>query len=412
MKLTSIQCKTAKPQEKSYKLFDGQGLYLEIVPSGSKLWRLKYRIHKKEKRLALGRFPETSLADARKKREEARELISRNIDPVLQKLKDKSKSAAESEDTLEAVAREWFRLNKSKWSPSYADEVLHRLERDIFPEIGALPVQHIDAQILLRCIRKIEARGAPEVARRQLQKCGEIFQYAIGEGKIAHNPAVGLVKNLSPQQEKHYPALSIEEMPDFIKALYNPDIRLYPSTRNATALMMHTFVRTGELIGGRWEEINHDDTMWIIPPERMKMKQEHLVPLSRQSMAILDAQRTITGDSEFIFPSPFRPRQPLSNNAILSAIDDLGFKGRMTGHGFRTVAMTACLEQLNVAFKTIDRQLAHVEKSKTRRAYDRAEFIDERISMMQEYSDFLVRIASDERVIKFARPVLRKKVQQ
>lgn len=397
MNLNDIKCRTAQSKDKPYKIFDGGGMYLEIMPNGSKYWRLKYRIKingkLKEKRLAIGVYPDISLKEARERRAEARRLINEGRDPSLEKKKQKSLADQDRACTFEAIARSWYENRKSRWRPRYANEIITRLEKDIFPKIGDYPVKEIEPPLLLTVIRSIEQRGAHELAKRQLQKCGEIFRYAIAEGKAVRDPSRDIGDALKPVKKTHFASLEIEELPSFLKALDQNNARLYENTRNALKLIMLTFVRTSELINARWEEIDIERKEWVIPAERMKMGKAHIVPLSTQSITILNNQSKIAGNSELVFPSNVRPRQSISNNTILGAIKRLGYKGKMTGHGFRALAMSAIKQELGYRHEVVDRQLAHVPKNKIDKAYDRAQFLDERRKMMQEWADYIDKIS-------------------
>lgn len=389
MKLNDIQLKNLHPQEKIYRVFDGQGLYIEVNPNGSKYWRLKYRIHNKERRLALGVYPEVSLKEARRKKDEARKLIADHIDPSKEKKRKKVISLEREANTFEAIAREWYELRKDNWKKRYAEEVINRLESDIFPFLGEYPIKDIEPPLLLTVIRKIEKRGAIDLAKRQLQKCGEIFRYAIATGKAVRDPSQDIKEALKPIKKEHFAALEIEELPPFVKAIERNDARLYPTTRNALKLIMLTFVRTSELINATWDEIDFDKKLWIIPAERMKMGKPHIVPLADQAIEILKEQKGISDPWPLVFPSKFKPRQSISNNTILGAIKRLGYQGRMTGHGFRALAMGGIKQELGYRHEVVDRQLAHVPKSKVNRAYDRAMFLEDRKKMMQDWADYI-----------------------
>lgn len=399
MKLTDTKCKNAKPARKTVKLSDSKGLYLEVTPSGSKYWRLKYRINGKEKRLSIGVYPSVTLKEAREATDDAKKLISVGIDPSLDKQKKKALSKTSSENTFEAVAREWYNNRKSRWTAHYAKGIMNRLEKDIFPHLGAYPIAEIEAPLVLLVIRKIENRNARELAKRQLQKCGEIFQYAIATGKAERDPTYGLTKALQPAQKTHYNAITFNELPEFLDVLERNDARLYQTTRNAMKLLMLTFVRTSELINAKWDEIDFDKAVWNIPAERMKMKRVHTVPLSKQALDILVSQKEVTSHWPHVFPSVVKPKQSMSNNTILSALKGMGYQGRMTGHGFRALAMSSIKEQLNYRHEVIDRQLAHAQKNKIDAAYDRAEFLDERTKMMQEWADLIDSLSSVNTVI-------------
>lgn len=393
MKLTDSQCKNAQPMEPPSKaprkLADGQGLYLWVMPNGAKYWRFTYRINGKQKTQALGVYPEVSLKEARNKRLEARKLVSDGIDPSIERKKTKKLSAQNAANTFEVIALEWYENRKNRWRPRYAEEIMTRLKNDIFPEIGNLPIKDIEPPLLLEVIRKIEKRGALELAKRQLQKCGEIFRYAIATGRGVRDPSRDIGDALKPVKKTHFASLDVKELPDFLKALDKNDARLYRSTRNALNLIMLTFVRTSELIEARWEEIDLDKAEWIIPAERMKMGKEHFVPLSRQSIEILKDQQELSSHRELVFPSNVKPQKSISNNTILGAIKRLGYQGRMTGHGFRALAMGVIKQELGWRHEVVDRQLAHTPKNKIDKAYDRAPFIEERKKMMQEFADYI-----------------------
>jgi len=393
MKLNDTKCKKAKPldppSKAPRKLADGQGLYLWVMPNGSKYWRFVYRIHGKQKTLALGVYPELSLKQAREKKMDARQLVSEGKDPSLEKKKNKAIDQQNKTNTFKLVALEWYEVNKSKWSERYADGVLTRLETYIFPEIGDYPITEIEPPLLLQTIRKIENRPAIEIAKRQLQKCSEIFCYAIACGKCVRDPSSDIKAALRPQKTTHYAALDIKELPEFLQVLERNEARLYRNTMNAIKLLMLTFVRTSELINATWDEIDFERKEWIIPAERMKMNKEHVVPLSRQVIEILKDQKEIAGDWPLVFPSSVRPKQSISNNTVLGAIKRMGYQGRMTGHGFRALAMSTIKQELGYRHEVVDRQLAHSPRNKIDAAYDRALFLKERAKMMQDWADYI-----------------------
>ncbi|MCB0713825.1 MAG: tyrosine-type recombinase/integrase [Ignavibacteriae bacterium] len=389
MTLTHLICKNSKPKESPYKMFDGGGLYLLVNPNGNKHWRLKYRYYGKEKLLSIGPYPLISLIEAREARDKAKKLLLDGTDPGLEKRRSKQKGARNAENTFEAVAREWHERRKHTWKGRYRQEILRRLEQDVFPEIGFYPITEIDAPLLLDVMRKIEARGALEVAKKQLQKCGEIFRYAIACGKAVRDPAADIKGALTPIITKHYAAIESDELPALIQAIERNDARLYHSTRNALKLIMLTFVRTSELINARWVEFDFEQAEWIVPAERMKMGREHCVPLARQVMEILENQKEISGQSPLVFPSSVSAKKSMSNNTILGALKRLGYHKRMTGHGFRALAMSTIKEKLGYRHEVVDRQLAHVPRSKIDQAYDRAQFLEERKVMMQDWADYI-----------------------
>lgn len=389
MKLTALQIKNAKPKEKDYKLFDGGGLYLLVKKKGNMHWRLKYRYGGTEKLLAIGPYPLITLQEAREARDDAKRLLMNNVDPSAYKQKNKEEVVRNVQNTFQAIALEWYENRKHIWKPRYADDVIKRLKEDIFPEIGKMPIKDIEPPTLLAAIRKIEKRGAVELAKRQLQKCGEIFRYAIATGRGVRDPSNDIKEALKPVKKEHFAAIEVEDLPEFIKDLKSNKGRLYPTTQNALWLIMLTFVRTSELIHARWDEIDWERKRWVIPAERMKMSKDHIVPLAQQAIDILENQKEFSGQWDHIFPSPVKPRQPISNNTILGALKRMGYQGRMTGHGFRSLAMGAIKQELGYRHEVVDRQLAHQPKSKIDKAYDRAAFLGERTKMMQDWADLL-----------------------
>lgn len=392
MTLTDLACKNAKPKEKAYKLADSQGLFLFVSPNGSRYWRMNYRFDGKQKSLALGVYPETPLGEAREKCTAAKKLIASGIDPSQAKKENKRQTRLNASNTFEAIGREWFEHNKGAWSKNHAGTIIRRLEQDIFPVIGNRPIRDIKALELLDMARMIEARGAYEMTRRAIQYCSQIFRYAVVTGRAEIDPAPSLKGALKPFKRGHYAALSPKELPDFLKALSKNDIRAFPQTLIALELLMYTFVRTGELIKAKWEEIDFETATWEIPAERMKMRRPHIVPLSRQVMERLKRLRELNPhpNRPYILPSTQNPRSHMSNNTVLSALDRMGYRGKMTGHGFRALAMTTIKEKIgNYRHEVIDRQLAHAHKSQIAAAYDRAEFLDERKQMMQDWADYL-----------------------
>lgn len=397
--LTVIAVRNAKPKEKMHRLFDERGLYLEITPNGAKYWRLKYRFNGKDKRFALGVYPEVSLAEARDKRDQARKLVAAGTDPAFAKKEDRRQRALRCVHTFEAVARAWHKDHLVQWGKNYGATVLRNLERDIFPQIGDRPIAEITPLELLEAIKKIEKRGAHEVARRCLRLCGQIYKYAIPNGLAERNPSPDLSGALLPYKKTHFAALDIKELPGFLQALDQNNARLYQQTRNAVKLLMLTFTRTRELIEATWDEFDLDEGVWEIPAERMKMRKPHIVPLSVQAIVILREQKELAGKWKWVFPCQVRPIKSMSNNTILFAIGRLGYKGKMTGHGFRALAMTTIKEKLGYRHEVVDRQLAHAHRNGIDAAYDRAQFLDERKKMMQEWSNYIDAIASEGKVI-------------
>ena len=391
MKLSNIACKNAKTEEKPRKLSDGGGLYLLVNPSGSKYWRMKYRFLGKEKLLSIGTYPIISLSEARVARDEAKKLLVNGVDPSSHKKKQKKERIRNSQNTFQAVAMEWHETKKSGWTDNYAKGILTRLEKDVFPFIGTTPIAKIETSDLLDVLRKIEARGALDIAGRIRQLCGQVFSFGITTGRCERNLAVDLVGALKPHKTKHFPALQTSEIPELLQALEKNEARLYARTRRAIKLSMLTFVRPGELRAAQWDEFNLAEKEWRIPAHRMKMNREHIVPLSEQAIKILKEQKDETGylKTPFVFPSIIKPRKPISDGTVNVALKKLGFHGRMTAHGFRALARTAIREKLKYDPDVIEVQLAHKASGALGEAYNRAQFLDERKVMMQDWADYL-----------------------
>lgn len=390
--LTDKACKNAKPKNKPYKLSDAQGLYLEVMPSGSKYWRVRYRHLGKDKRIAMGVYPEVSLEEARAKRNDARKLRASGKDPAEARKEQKRQLKLNQSNTFESLAREWHEHFRPKWSARHAQTVLKRMERDLFPIIGSAPITEITTPYLLEVIRKVEARGAHELARRIVQTCNQVFIYTAITGRAEHNPAANLKGVLKPYKKGHYAAFDSRDLPAFLAKLQRNEARLFEQTRLAMEMLLLTFVRTSELIKAKWSEFNISDSMWIIPGERMKMGKDHMVPLSTRVIDILSELQKFSGHLEHVFPSQTAPLKHMSNNTILMALKRMGYKGVMTGHGFRSLAMSTIKEKLGYRHEVIDRQLAHAHKNDIDKAYDRAQFLDDRIKMMQDWADYVEKI--------------------
>lgn len=408
LKLTNTFCKASKPKQKPYKKSDGGGLYLHIMPNGSKLWRLKYYYLNTEKLISFGSYPTVSLAEARELRENAKKLIQNGIDPSEDKKNQKREAIINAENTFRSVALEWHDNQQGRWSNKHHQNVLHRMKTDIFPYIGNDPIKDIEAPDLLSALRKIEKRGALDIANRVRQICGQVFRYGIQTGRCKRDPSSDLRGALKTRKKQHFAALSTREIPEFLEALERNEARLYPQTRRAIELSLLTFVRPGELRKSTWDEIDFGDKLWIIPAERMKMRREHIVPLSKQAIEILKDQKQQTNhlNTDWVFPSLVRPRNPMSDGTVNVAIKKLGFQGRMTAHGFRALARTAIREKLSYDPDVIECQLAHKQPGPLGEAYNRVQFIEKRQIMMQEWADYLDQVARESKhptrkVLKF-----------
>ena len=394
MSLTDLICRTVKCKERAFKLADSNGLYLEIMPNGSKYWRYKYRFNKKEKRLAIGVYPLVTLAEARVIRDEAKKALSNNIDPSDAK-RDKRRAAyRNAEVTFKAIAIEWHNNQKERLSSKYFKNVLCRLEADIFPEIGPIQIAKVDAPMILEALRKVENRGALDLTRRLRQVCSQIFRYAIQSGKCKMNPVVDIQGALKTRPKVHFASIEPKEIPALLTALENNDARLFARTRRAIRLLMLTFVRPGELLKMRWADIQFKKCEWHIPAEYTKARRSHIVPLSKQSIEILNEQKRETGHlkTEWIFPSQIRPKDCMSSNTIRLGVHRLGFKDQMTAHGFRALARTTIREELEYAPDIIEFQLAHKATGPLGAAYDRAQFLKQRTKMMQDWADYLDKV--------------------
>ena len=401
MPLTDRAIRNAKPAKQPFRLFDGGGMYLEVAPSGGKWWRLKYRIEGKEKRLSLGVFPDVALAEARSRRDDARKLLADGIDPSAKRQADKREAAGRAANSFEAVAREWYAKQAPTWVATHAIDVLRRLEGNLFPELGALPIAEISAPLLLAAVRRIEDRGARDLAHRVLQVAGQVFRYGIATGRCERDLSRDLKGALAPHTKRNQAAVTPDELPALLRAIDGYETIGDRQTMLALRLLALTFVRTGELIGSTWDEIDLDGAAWIIPAERMKMRSEHVVPLSRQAIELLRDLRAIGGDSRYVLPGR-NPDRPISNNTLLFALYRLGYKGKMTGHGFRAVASTV-LNEAGFRVDVIERQLAHCERNDVRGAYNRAEYLPERRKMMQQWADMVDALAKGAKVIPLQR---------
>lgn len=396
MKLNARQVDTAKPREKAYKLADGAGLYLEVVPSGSRYWRMKYRFNGKEKRMAFGVYPAVSLAQARALRDEAKKKLAEGIDPSFAKKEEKLVRDVRLNNTFQAVALEWHGTKVSRWSEGYASDIIEAFNKDIFPYIGQQPVNEIKPLVLLNVLRRMESRGATEKAKKVRQRCSEVFRYAIVTGRAEYNPAADLTSAMSGHESKHYPFLTVEELPDFFKALagYTGS----PLVVLAARLLILTGVRTGELRGAFWSEFDLEKAVWEIPAERMKMKRPHLVPLSTQALEIVQQLKGMTGQYPLVFPGRNDPRKTMSEASINQVFKRIGYTGKVTGHGFRHTMSTILHEEgFNTAW--IETQLAHVDKNAIRGTYNHALYLEGRREMMQWYADCIDNITKFNLII-------------
>ncbi|MCL1915996.1 MAG: integrase arm-type DNA-binding domain-containing protein [Desulfovibrionaceae bacterium] len=389
--LTDTAIKNAKPRSKAYKLSDGGGLYLEVSPAGGKLWRLKYRFQGKEKRLSIGVYPSIGLKEARARRDEAKERLADDIDPSAAKKEAKKIAAAferEQAATFEAVAREWYAKKTTTLTPGHQKALLSRLENQLFPYIGGIPLSKLEPADILAAVRHAEKRGFIEAARRLAQLAGQICRYARLVGYAKYDVAAGLVEALPPVQTEHHAAITDPiEVGHLLRAIdgYRGDV----SISYALRILPYVFVRSGELRGAEWSEFDLEAAEWKIPAARMKMRQPHIVPLARQVVSLLTALREYSRGGKLVFPSPFSATRYISDVGLLNALRRMGYsKGKMTIHGFRSMASTL-LNERGYRPDVIEAQLAHGEKNAIRGAYNRAEYLPERRKMMDEWADYL-----------------------
>ncbi len=397
MALTDVTVRNAKPNTKTVKHYDERGLYLEVSPTGNKWWRLKYRFEGKEKRLALGVYPDVSLKQARDKRDAARSLVANNIDPSENRKAQKSARAESAANSFEVIAREWFAKHSKNWVPNHSNRVIRLFENNVFPWLGNRPISEITSPELLAAVQRIEKRNALETAHRTLQYCGMVFRYAIASGRAKNDPTVALRGALAPYKGTHFAAAT--EPKDFAKILRA--ISSYDGTSIvacALRLAPLVFVRPGELRHAEWADIDLNAAEWRYTVT--KTKTEHVVPLSRQAIEILRELKPITGRGRFVFPSARSNARPMSDNAILAALRRMGIdKEEMSGHGFRAVARTILDEVLKVRPEYIEHQLAHAVRDANGRAYNRTTHLPERKKMMQDWADYLDKLQDGAEVI-------------
>lgn len=399
--LTVARIRNTKPREKPYKLYDGKGLYLHVMPTGSKLWKLKYTLAKREKCLSFGPFPETTLAAARRKRTIARQMLAEGIDPSKAK-KEKREAHLMNEATFEVVAKEWLADRLPSWAPSHSSKVARRLERDVYPRIGSRPINEIGARELLVALRKIVDRGAIETAHRTKQACGQVFRYAVATGRADRDVSQDLRGALPQPVRRHLASITDpDEIGGLLRAI--DSFSGYEITKLALQLAPFVFVRPGELRGAEWHEFDLEEGLWRISGDRMKTRKAHLVQLSTQSRSILCELHELTGGARLVFPSVRTRDRSISENTLTGALRRLGYTSEeMTAHGFRSMASTL-LNELGWNRDAIERQLAHAERDSVRAAYNYAEHLPLRRKMMQSWGDYLDGLKNGVRVVPIRR---------
>jgi integrase len=402
MKLTNTAVKQAKPEDKPKYLSDGKGLSLLIQPNGSKWWRLRYQYLGKTNMLSLGTYPDVSLKRARDRRDDARRLLADGIDPSEHRKEMKAKQLLASNHTFEAIAREWFTKQASVWAETHSSKIIGRLEKDVFPYIGSKPIADINAPQLLTILRRIENRGAIETAHRVKGVCGQIFRYAVATGRAERDPATDLRGALTPKNPQHLAAVTEPtQLGELLRGIDGYQGTIIVSS--ALKLAPLVFVRPGELRTARWDDIDFDAKEWRF--EVTKTKTQHIVPLARQSVAILKEIQPLTGSGIYVFPSARSQHRAMSENAILTALRTMGIpKHVASGHGFRATARTLLDEQLHCPIHIIEQQLAHTVRDPLGRAYNRTAHLRERKQMMQQWADYLDELKRPAKVLTFKTP--------
>ncbi len=389
--LSFTQVKYAKPKDKEYNLADGDGLMLRVRPNGAKSWLFNYyrpTPEKKRANISLGTFPPLTLEDARKIAKEYRSLLANGIDPKQHLKNIQKEQLRKKSQTLELVTRQWFELKKAKITDGYAQDIIGSLENHIFPKLGNQSIHDVNAPEVIETLQLLSKTGKLEMIKRICQRLNEVMTYATNVGIIKSNPLVGIRAAFHTPKTKNYPTLKPEELPMLIDAIYDANIRKV--TRYMLLWQLHTMTRPGEAAGARWDEIDLEQKIWIIPPERMKKRREHVIPLTDQAIAILEKLREISGKFEFLFPSDIDPRRCANNSTANVALKRMGFKGRLTAHGMRALASTTLNEQ-GFDPDIIEAALAHVDKNQVRSAYNRAQYVERRREMMEWWSERISR---------------------
>lgn len=399
--LTDVAVRNYKPKDKTYKVAAGRGLHLLIKPTGAKFWVFRYRYEGKENSLSMGRYPDISLVDAEGKVRAAHKLIAEGDDPSEKRQSEKAERTANKTNTFKVWADKWWAHWHKDKSPRHAEYVNRRLVADIYPSIGSLPISEIEAHQIVETIKAIAERGALDIAKRAHQTIGQVFRYAIAhnkDSKATRNPASDIKPSdiIQSRAKQNYARVELKELPQLLRALDASNSQAL--TRLAVKFIGLTFVRTSELINARWEEFDLEDKQWRIPAERMKMKTPHIVPLSRQALQVIEQLQPISGHRELVFPNQNGNNKPMSNNTILKALELAGYKGRMTGHGFRGLASTALHEQ-GFDHQHIELQLAHQERNQVSASYNHATYLEPRATMMQHWADYLDEVKAGAKVV-------------
>ncbi|CAM6329089.1 tyrosine-type recombinase/integrase [Enterobacter hormaechei] len=384
MPLTNVEIKSAQPRDKEYVMSDGAGLVVLVKPGGAKLWRYRYSLNGKKQKLSLGSYPEITLAQARVRAADARAKVAQGISPVTERRE--KREARKVTNSFEGVCLEWQNTRKATWSEVYANDTKRLFERNVFPVLGKRPIGEIEPLELLELLRKIEDRGANELATKVRRRCGEVYAYAIVTGRAKYNPARDLATAMQRFQRGHYASLDASELPDFLAALDTTNGNIMVNL--AVRLLMLTGLRPGELRKGEWREVDFDNALWEIPAERMKARRPHIVPLSSQAIELLRSVHAVSGNYTFMFPGRNDATRPMSDMAMNQLIKRCGYGDKLTGHGFRHT-MSTILHEKGFNSAWIELQLAHADKNTIRGTYNRAQYLDRRREMMQWYADYI-----------------------
>ncbi|WP_109393583.1 tyrosine-type recombinase/integrase [Proteus terrae] len=394
MKLTDMAIKKAKPREKVYSLGDGNGLSLIVEPNGSKGWRFRYQFNGKSKMISLGIYPVITLNEAREKRDNARKLVANGTDPSEARKEERDRDSGKSDNTFKKITLEWFNGRKDRWSEGYRDDMMEAFENDVFPYIGDRPIAEIKPLELLEALSIMEKRGVTEKLKKVRQRCGEVWKYAIITGRAEYNPAPDLASAFIPHQRENYPYLLADELPEFLSSV--DKYQGSQIVRTALNILMLTGLRPGELRKSEWSFIDFESKTWKLPEKIMKMGRVHVVPMSDQVISLLRQIQPISGDYQYIFPSRTNHKMHLSEAGINGMIGRIGYRGRVTGHGFRHTMSTILHEKgFNTAW--IELQLAHVDKNSIRGTYNHALYLEGRSEMMQWYADYIDELRSKKK---------------
>jgi integrase len=393
--LTDTTVKKAKAKAKPYKIADGGGLYLLVSATGAKLWRYKYRIGGKEGTFAIGEYPAIGLAKARTEHATSRDLVDHGVHPLHNRKAEELKQIADAGNTFKTIANNWIEKNKKRWTPSYLRQVERFMAADVFPQIGTLPIKQVTAAHVLKIMKQAEGRGAETIAILIRQWCSAVFRYAAANLQADADPAVALKGAVARPKVRHNAALSAKEIPALMTALGK--FGGYRTTSIAVELLLLTFVRTVELRKAKWSEFDLEAALWRIPAERMKMKTEHLVPLSSQAVALVKELNEWTGGRNYLFPNYRTPKDCMTATTVNRALDRMGYRGKFSAHGFRSTASTLLHEQ-GYRPEVIERQLAHAERNKVKAAYNHAEYLKERTVMMQHWADYIDALCTGAKV--------------